>query len=180
MKTSRYRTPAPTIGPTSSATLEQLAPIIIKPGVMRGCFGAALTPRQARDILVREWQACQADDCAVHLTVTSMRRGRCEIAGAGYLLDGELRFFVTPDLQRNGLGRALVTALIAEAEQRNLHELGAWVFPENLASARLLEACSFVPGVPMQVGFYERPVIHYRRSLDAAAERMFGEAALWA
>nr|WP_246312458.1 GNAT family N-acetyltransferase [Aquabacterium terrae] len=163
-----------TIGPTSPAVLEQLESIIIKPAVMRGCFGAALAPRRAREILLREWQACQDSPRGAHLAVTAVRHGRSEVAGAGYLLDGELRFFVTPDLRRRGVGRALVAALRREAEQRQLHELSAWVFPENVASARLLEACGFVPRASMQVVMYERPVMHYHLALDAAPAHVFG------
>lgn len=176
MKTSRTRTPILTISPTSSVTLGQLESIIIKPGVMRGCFGAALAPRQAREILLREWQACQTDRCGTHLTVSCLRRGRPEVAGAGYLLDGELRLFVTPELHRQGLGRALVMALLCEADQRHLHELNACVFPENLASARLLEACGFMPRASMQTGSYERPVVHYQLPLDSAPARLFGNS----
>lgn len=174
--TSRTRTPILTISPTSSATLDQLESIIIKPGVMRGCFGTTLAPRRAREILVREWQACQTDRCGAHLTVTCLRRARPEVAGAGYLLDGELRLFVTPELHRQGLGRALVAALLCEADQRQLHELNACVFPENVASARLLEACGFAPRASMQTVSYERPVMHYHLSLDSAPARLFGSS----
>jgi RimJ/RimL family protein N-acetyltransferase len=174
VKAPRSRTPTPTVGPTSPASIEQLESIIIKPGVMRGCFGAALTPRQAREVLVREWQACQARPGGVHLTITCAVQGRSVVAGAGYLLDGELRFFVTPELQRHGLGRALVEALRSEAEGQHLPELIAWVFPENVASARLLQACGFMRGASMQVVTFERPVTQYRLALDGAQAHVFG------
>lgn len=169
---------APTlrVGPTSLADLDQLEPIIIKPAVMRGCFGTALGPRMAREVLVKEWRACQENPTCAHLVVSCTRQGRQEVAGAGYLLDGELRFFVTPELHRQGLGRALVTALRAEAERRELHELSAWVFPENTASARLLESCGFMPGATMQVVTFDRPVVHYGLSLDTAPAHLFGSA----
>jgi GNAT superfamily N-acetyltransferase len=176
MNPSRHATQTLMVGPTSQADLEQLEPIIIKPVVMRGCFGAALGPRLAREILVKEWRACQANPTNAHVVVRCLRHARWEVAGAGYLLDGELRFFVTPELHRHGLGRALVMALRGEAERRQLHELSAWVFPENTASARLLESCGFTPGATMQVVTFERPVVHFGLSLDTAPAHLFGAA----
>ena len=175
MNLLRHTTPAPTVGPTSSADLDQLESIILKPAVQRGCFGSVLAPRLARDILVKEWHACQANPDGVHLTLRCPRHGRSEVAGAGYLLDSELRFFVTPELHRHGLGRALVTALRGEAERRHLNELGAWVFPENQASARLLESCGFMQGATMQIVSFERPVVHYALSLDSMSGHLFGD-----
>jgi GNAT superfamily N-acetyltransferase len=174
MNPLRHSAPPPTVGPTCQADLEQLEPIIIKPGVMRGCFGAILSPRLAREILLKEWQACQANPGGMHMVVRCVRHGRREVAGAGYLLDGELRFFVTPELHRHGLGRALVTALRGEAERRQLSELSAWVFPENVASARLLESCGFTPGALMQVVSFDRPVLHFGLSLDTTPAHLFG------
>jgi GNAT superfamily N-acetyltransferase len=174
MNPSRHAAATLTVEPTSHADLEQLEPIIIKPVVMRGCFGAALGPRLAREILVKEWRSCQASPANAHVVVRCLRHGRWEVAGAGYLLDGELRFFVTPELHRHGLGRALVMALRGEAERRQLHELSAWVYPENTASARLLESCGFTPGATMQVVTFERPVVHYGLSLDTTPAHLFG------
>jgi GNAT superfamily N-acetyltransferase len=174
MASSHLLAPTVKVGPTSLAELEQLEPIIIKPAVMRGCFGTALAPRLAREVLVKEWRACQENPSGAHLVVSCTRHGRQEVAGAGYLLDGELRFFVTPELHRHGLGRALVTALRGEAERRELHELSAWVFPENTASGRLLESCGFAPGATMQVVSFERPVVHYILSLDTGPAHLFG------
>jgi GNAT superfamily N-acetyltransferase len=171
---SRHRVPILRIGPTTAAELDDLASIIIKPGVMRGCFGSTLSPRLAREILLKEWQACQASPGGVHMVVRCMRHGRPEVAGAGYLLDGELRFFVTPELHRHGLGRALVMSLRGEAERRQLHELSAWVFPENIASARLLESCGFTPGALMQVVTFDRPVLHFGLPLDTTPAHLFG------
>ena len=175
MNPMRHSAPAPAVGPTSPADLDHLESIILKPAVQRGCFGSMLSPRQAREILVKEWQACQAHPEGVHLTLRCPRHGRSEVVGAGYLLDGELRFFVTPELHRHGLGRALVTALRGEAERLHLNELGAWVFPENLASARLLESCGFMQGATMQVVSFDRPVMHYALSLDSVSGHLFGD-----
>ncbi len=175
MNPFRHPGTAPAVDPTSPADLEQLESIIIKPAVQRGCFGSLLAPRLARDILVKEWHACQANPDGVHLTLRCLLHGRSEVVGAGYLLDSELRFFVTPDLHRHGLGRALVAALRGEAERRQLHELGAWVFPENLASAGLLESCGFKAGATMQVVSFERPVVHYVLPLDSMSGHLFGD-----
>lgn len=174
MNLSRHRVPILRIGPTTAAELDDLASIIIKPGVMRGCFGTTLGPRHAREVLVSEWRACQASAGDVHLTLQCARHGRPQVAAAGYLLDGELRFFVTPELHRHGLGRALVAALRREAEQRQLHELSAWIFPDNLASGRLLEACGFTPGAVVQNMSFDRPVMHYGLALDTAPPHVFG------
>lgn len=175
MNPSRPTAPSPAVGPTSSADLDHLESIILKPAVQRGCFGSVLAPRQARDILVKEWEACQADPEGVHLTLRCRLHGRPEVVGAGYLLNGELRFFVTPELHRHGLGRALVTALRGEAERMHLNDLGAWVFPENLASASLLASCGFMQGATMQVASFERPVVHYALSLDSVSGHLFGD-----
>lgn len=171
----RPTAPSPTVAPTSPSDLEQLESIILKPVVMRGCFGSELSPRLAREILVKEWQSCQDNPARVHLAIHCQRRGRSEVAGAGYLMDGELRFFVAPDLHRHGLGRTLVLSLRGEAERRQLSELGAWVFPENQASAALLEACGFMPGPTMQVVSFDRPVVHYTLPLDSVTGHLFGE-----
>ena len=175
MNLLRQSASASTVGPTSPADLDQLESIILKPAVQRGCFGSVLAPRLARDILVKEWRACQSSPDGVHLTLRCPRHGRSEVAGAGYLLDSELRFFVTPELHRHGLGRTLVTALRGEAERRHLNELGAWVFPENQASARLLESCGFMQGATMQVASFDRPVVHYALSLDSVSGHLFGD-----
>ena len=175
MNPLRSSASAPAVGPTSSSDLDQLESIILKPIVQRGCFGSVLAPRQARDILVKEWQACQANPEAIHLTLRCKVHGRPEVVGAGYLLDSELRFFVTPEMHRHGLGRALVTALRGEAERMHLNELGAWVFPETHASARLLETCGFMQGATMQVVSFERPVVHYALSLDSVSGHLFGD-----
>ena len=174
MNLSRHRVPILHIGPTSPADLDDLASIIIKPGVMLGCFGAPLGPRHAREVLVSEWRACQASPSDVHLTLHCAHQGRSQVGGAGYLLDGELRFFVSPELHRRGLGRALVAALRHEAEQRQLHELSAWIFPDNLASGRLLQACGFTPGAVTRNPSFDRPVMHYGLALDAAPPHVFG------
>lgn len=158
---------------TRREAVGELEAIISRPGVMRGCFGHQLQPRMAREILWTEWRACEASAGAVHLSVRATQHGRSEIVGAGYLLDGDLRFFVSPDWHRCGVGRALVAALRAVAEQRHLPELSAWVFPENLASGRLLQACGFTPGAPVRMPAFERPVRHFRLPLDVAPQPLF-------
>jgi RimJ/RimL family protein N-acetyltransferase len=181
VKASRRRSAAVAIGATTAADLRELDALIVKPEVMRGYFGAVLAPRHAREILLGEWQSCQANPAAEHLVLRCPQHGRTEIAGAGFLLEGELRFFVAPARQRQGLGRALVAALRRAAEERQLNELSAWVFPENHASAKLLEACGFTARAAMHVVPYERcsarPVLQYRLSLDVATAVVFGLAA---
>jgi GNAT superfamily N-acetyltransferase len=177
VKASHRRARGWTIGPTTAAELRELDAIISKPDVMRGCFGAELAPRHAREILWREWQSCQDHPACAHLSARGLRHGRAEVAGAGLLLDGELRFFVAPDWQRQGVGRALIAALRAAAELQRLQELCAWVFPENVASQRLLAAAGFVARSSMHIVPYERctarPVLQYLLMLDAAPACVF-------
>lgn len=63
---------------------------------------------------------------------------RCVYGGVA-----EVSIYVGAEHRGAGLGRALLTALIAGAEQRGLWTLQAGVFPENEASIRLQLACGF-------------------------------------
>ena len=64
--------------------------------------------------------------------------GRCVYAGVA-----EVSVYVAAAARGCGVGRALMRALVAESEQHGLWTLQAGIFPENMASVRLLEAVGF-------------------------------------
>ena len=72
--------------------------------------------------------------------------GRCVYAGVG-----EVSVYVADAARGQGVGRALLAALITESEQNGLWTLQAGIFPENAASVHLHEANGF-----RQVGRRER------------------------
>jgi L-amino acid N-acyltransferase YncA len=63
---------------------------------------------------------------------------RCVYAGVG-----EVSVYVGADYRGKGLGRALLTTLIAASERTGLWTLQAGIFPENEASVRLHKSCGF-------------------------------------
>lgn len=64
--------------------------------------------------------------------------GRCVYSGVA-----EDSVYVHPRWGRQGVGRRLLGALVAESERRGIWTLQAGVFPENAASLRLHESCGF-------------------------------------
>jgi RimJ/RimL family protein N-acetyltransferase len=56
---------------------------------------------------------------------------------------GAIAFAVDPAQRRRGLGRAMIAALLARAELRQVALFEAGVEPENVASRRCLEAAGF-------------------------------------
>jgi phosphinothricin acetyltransferase len=86
---------------------------------------------------------------------------------------GEYAVYVSRGARGNGVGRALLEALAADAERRGYHKLLSRIFPENRASLALARACGF-----REVGVHRN---HGR--LDGAwkdtivVERLLGEAA---
>ena len=104
--------------------------------------------------------------------------GDCGFARAGPYSDrafyagiGEAMVYVSRSARGSGLGRALLEALCAQAEEHGFHKLIAKVFPENEASVRLMERCGFRRvGVHLRHGRLEgdwRDVLLLERSLDA-------------
>ena len=63
---------------------------------------------------------------------------RCVYAGVG-----EVSVYVGADYRGAGVGRALLTALIAASERDGVWTLQAGIFPENVASVRLHKSCGF-------------------------------------
>jgi phosphinothricin acetyltransferase len=64
--------------------------------------------------------------------------GRCVYAGVA-----EVSVYIGENARGKGIGRQLLDALIRESEQHNFWTLQAGIFPENVASIRLHEACGF-------------------------------------
>lgn len=66
---------------------------------------------------------------------------------------GSVSIYVDPACARQGVGRALLSALIEASEQVGLWTLEAGIFPENRASVALHERCGFeLVGVRRRVG----------------------------
>lgn len=55
----------------------------------------------------------------------------------------EVSVYVGAPFRGRGLGRALLSALVAESESNGIWTLQAGVFPENAASVELHKACGF-------------------------------------
>ena len=55
----------------------------------------------------------------------------------------ELTVYVTQSARHQGVGRALLEAVIEESEQNGIWTLQASIFPENVASAKLHLRCGF-------------------------------------
>jgi L-amino acid N-acyltransferase YncA len=73
---------------------------------------------------------------------------RCAYAGVA-----EDSIYIAPDAQGRGVGRALLTAVVASAEQAGIWTVQTGIFPENQPSVRLHETCGFrVVGVRERLG----------------------------
>jgi RimJ/RimL family protein N-acetyltransferase len=57
-----------------------------------------------------------------------------------------IAFVIAPELRRRGLGRAMIAAMIARPELRDVELFEAGVEPQNTASRHCLEAAGFEPG----------------------------------
>ena len=64
--------------------------------------------------------------------------GRCVYAGIG-----EVSVYISERSRGKGLGKKLLEALITESEKNNFWTLQAGIFPENIASIKIHEACGF-------------------------------------
>jgi L-amino acid N-acyltransferase YncA len=66
---------------------------------------------------------------------------------------GEVSIYVDPACARRGIGRTLLSALIAASERAGFWTLKAGIFPENVASIALHERCGFrLVGVNQRIG----------------------------
>ena len=86
---------------------------------------------------------------------------------------GEATLYVDPKARRGGTGRALLTALAAEAERRRYHKLVGKIFASNEASLALVKSCGW-----REVGVHRR---HGRLDGEwrdcVVVERLLGDAA---
>ena len=81
-------------------------------------------------------------------TALALVSDRCVYAGVA-----ENSIYVAPDAQGYGVGRALLTAVVASAERGGIWTVQTGIFPENQASVRLHQACGFrVVGVRERLG----------------------------
>jgi L-amino acid N-acyltransferase YncA len=68
----------------------------------------------------------------------------------------EVSVYVGTGWQGRGVGKLLLSALVAESEQAGFWTLQAGIFPENVASVRLHEKCGFrLVGVRERLGQLE-------------------------
>ena len=73
---------------------------------------------------------------------------------SGYRFTREATVYVEPAHQREGIGRALLEALIAGGRERDLHHLSARIEAGNAASLALFEALGFErAGLEREVGY---------------------------
>ena len=73
---------------------------------------------------------------------------RCVYAGVA-----EVSVYIDPSSRGQGVGKALLQALISESETNGLWTLQAGIFPENTASLQLHEKCGFrVIGIREKIG----------------------------
>jgi L-amino acid N-acyltransferase YncA len=108
-----------------------------------------------------EWPAWDAVHLADHRLVARDDDGRvigwvalapvsdrCAYAGVA-----EDSIYVTPEAQGRGVGRVLLAAVVASAEQAGIWTVQTCIFPENEPSVRLHETCGFrVVGVRERLG----------------------------
>lgn len=74
--------------------------------------------------------------------------GRCVYAGVG-----EVSVYVADKARGKGIGKALLQALMTESEKNNFWTLQAGIFPENIASIKIHEACGFrIIGTRKRIG----------------------------
>src|SRR6185312_5375591 len=74
--------------------------------------------------------------------------GRCVYAGVA-----EVSVYVSDKARGKGLGKKLLQKLIEESEANNIWTLQAGIFPENVASIKIHNACAFrILGVRERIG----------------------------
>jgi phosphinothricin acetyltransferase len=81
----------------------------------------------------------------------------------------EVSVYVAADFRRQGLGKALLTSLVVDAETNGIWTLQAAMFPENDATVRLHRSCGFREvgrreKIGMLNGVWRDTVLYERRS----------------
>lgn len=94
-----------------------------------------------------EWDAAHVKTCRLLAAeqdeilgwaALSRVSGRCVYAGVA-----EVSIYIAEQARGKGIGRYLLDALVGDSEQHHFWTLQAGIFPENVASIRLHEACGF-------------------------------------
>jgi L-amino acid N-acyltransferase YncA len=91
-----------------------------------------------RDHLPDQRLVAVDDGDVVGWAALSAVSGRCVYGGVA-----EVSVYVAEQARGRGIGRALVTELIASAERAGIWTLQAGIFPENASSVGLHHACGF-------------------------------------
>jgi phosphinothricin acetyltransferase len=78
------------------------------------------------------------DDKVIGWAALTPVSGRCVYAGVA-----EVSVYVAGEARGKGVGKKLLEALIKESEKNNLWTLQAGIFPENISSIKIHEACGF-------------------------------------
>lgn len=78
------------------------------------------------------------DDIILGWAALTVVSGRCVYAGVA-----EVSVYVSDKAKGKGVGKLLLNKLIEESEANNIWTLQAGIFPENIASIKIHEACGF-------------------------------------
>lgn len=163
---------------TRLATLEDAEAIarIYNEGIAERVATFETAPRTRDDIArtIREREArwptvvVEHDGRVVGWAGASEYRSRACYAGVA-----EFSVYVARDARGSGAGSAAMDALVSECERRGIWKLLSRVFPENVASRRLLKRAGF-----REVGTYRRHAKLDGEWRDTViVERLIGEAA---
>jgi L-amino acid N-acyltransferase YncA len=128
---------------------------------VRAIYEAGIATGDATfDTVAPEWAAWDAAHLADHRLVACLDgrvvgwvalapvSERCAYAGVA-----EDSIYVAPEAHGRGVGRALLTAVVASAERGGIWTVQTGIFPENQASVRLHQACGFrLVGVRERMG----------------------------
>jgi L-amino acid N-acyltransferase YncA len=141
---------------------------------VRAIYEAGIATGDATfETVAPDWAAWDAAHLAEHRLVARDDDGRvvgwtalapvsdrCAYAGVA-----EDSIYVAPQAQGRGVGRALLAAVVASAEQGGIWTVQTGIFPENQPSVRLHEACGFrVVGVRERLGRVRGVLLMERRS----------------
>ena len=128
---------------------------------VRAIYKAGIATRNATfETTVPDWPAWDAahlpghrlvvrvDDQVVGWSALAPVSDRCAYAGVA-----EDSIYVASQAQGHGIGRALLTAIVASAEQGGIWTVQTGIFPENQPSVRLHQTCGFrLVGVRERLG----------------------------
>ena len=121
------------------------------PAVATIYAGGIATGDATFETTIPTWESWQADRLQQHRLVADLdATGVCGWAAlspvserCAYSGVAEVSVYVASAVRGQGVGRALLTALIDSADAGDIWTLQAGIFPENTASVRLFQACGF-------------------------------------